>query len=116
MKASCQRKIDTIIENHKDFSRVVLSKMHAAKRAWNEAFDREIQQADTFLEKKISVDYRVRDLKETIQILDNTQIAHHVKNHAYSWTFRGLFKVLKFTSKKSTKSPPNAHIVVVFKV
>ena len=87
MKASCQRKIDTIIENHKDFSRVVLSKMHAAKRAWNEAFDREIQQADTFLEKKISVDYRVRDLKETIQILDNTQIAHHVKNHAYSWTF-----------------------------
>ena len=46
----------------------------------------------------------------------STQIAHHVKNHAYSWTFRGLFKVLKFTSKKSTKSPPNAHIVVVFKV
>ena len=45
-----------------------------------------------------------------------SQIAHHVKNHAYSWTFCGLFKVLKFTSKKSTKSPPNAHIVVVFKV
>ena len=50
VKASLQRKLDTVNQNNAEFAQVVLSKMRAAKRAWTDAFDAEICSAKEFLD------------------------------------------------------------------
>ena len=79
--------MDAIVQDNKEFSQVVVSKMRATKRVWDEAFDTEIQQAETFLKTQMDGDSRVQFRKRVIQELDVkiknvTSSRHHNSNPA----------------------------------
>ena len=86
IKAGFQKEMDAIVQDNKEFSQVVLSKMRATKRVWDEAFDTEIQQAETFLKTQMDGDSRVQFRKRVIQELDvkikNVTSSRHSSNPA----------------------------------